>query len=73
MEFYTCSYNSPPGGGWAPKRDDASHAEAGETVEHIYSDIEWIVENGHAFDAEGIKHSGGETGDSDEYEEEETE
>jgi hypothetical protein len=34
--------------------------------------IEWIVENGHAFDAEGIKHGGGETGDSEEeYEEEE--
>jgi hypothetical protein len=50
---------------------DASEAE-GEPIDHVYSDIEWIVENGHAFDAEGIKHSGGETGDSDEeYEEEE--
>jgi hypothetical protein len=48
------------------ERDDASDAEAGEPVEHIYSDIEWIIENGHAFDAEGIEHSGGETGDSDE-------
>jgi len=50
---------------------DTSEAE-GEQVDHVYSDIEWVVENGHAFDAEGIKHSGGETGDGDEeYEEEE--
>jgi hypothetical protein len=52
------------------EKDDAGHAEAGEPVEHVYSDIEWIVENGHAFDAEGIEHSGGETGDSDEEDDE---
>jgi hypothetical protein len=42
-------------------------------VDHIYSDIEWIVENGHAYDAEGIEHAGGETGDRDEEDEEDTE
>jgi hypothetical protein len=42
-------------------------------VDHIYSDSEWIVENGHAYDAEGIEHAGGETGDRDEEEEEDTE
>ena len=57
----------------AMERDDASRAEAGEPVEHTYSDIEWIVENGHAFDAEGIEHTGGETGDSDEEDDEDME
>ena len=47
---------------------DASQAE-GEPVDHVYSDIEWIVENGHAFNADGIEHAGGETGDSDEEDE----
>jgi hypothetical protein len=55
------------------EKHDASHAEAGEPVDHIYSDIEWIVENGHAYDAEGIEHTGGETGDSYEEDEEDTE
>jgi hypothetical protein len=53
------------------ERDDASHAEAGEPVEHVYSDIEWIVENGHVYDAEGVEHAGGETGDSEDDEDEE--
>ena len=60
----------------AMERDDASHAkEAGEPVEHVYSDVEWIVENGHVFDAEGVEYGGGETGNSDEEfeEDEETE
>ena len=47
---------------------DASQAE-GEPVDHVYSDIEWVVENGHALDAEGIEHAGGETGDGDEEDE----
>jgi hypothetical protein len=55
----------------AMEKDDASQAEAGEPVEHVYSDIEWIVENGHVFDADGIEHSGGETGDSDDDDEHE--
>jgi hypothetical protein len=53
------------------QREDASHAEAGEPVEHVYSDIEWIVENGHVYEAEGIEHLGGETGDSEDDEDEE--
>jgi hypothetical protein len=57
----------------AIEKHDASLAEAGEPVDHIYSDIEWIVENGHAYDAEGIEHAGGETGDCDEEDEEDTE
>jgi hypothetical protein len=57
----------------AMEKLDASHAEAGEPVDHIYSDIEWIVENGRAYDAEGIEHTGGETGDSDEEDEEDAE
>ena len=48
---------------------DNSQAE-GDPADHVYSDIEWIVENGHALDADGIEHAGGETGDSDEDEEE---
>jgi hypothetical protein len=48
------------------EKNDASEAEAGEPVDHIYSDVEWIVENGHAYDAEGIEHNGGETGEIDE-------
>jgi hypothetical protein len=48
------------------EKNDASEAEAGELVVHIYSDVEWIVENGHAYDAEGIEHTGGETGEIDE-------
>jgi hypothetical protein len=56
----------------AMETENASQAEeAGEPVEHVYSDIEWIVENGHAFDADGVEHSGGETGESDEDEDEE--
>jgi hypothetical protein len=51
---------------------DASQAE-GEPVDHVYSDIEWIVENGHSLDAEGVEHAGGETGDSDDEEEDEDE
>ena len=51
---------------------DASHAGE-DPVDHVYSDIEWVVENGHAFDAEGIEHDGGETGDSDEEDEEDAE
>ena len=51
---------------------DASQAE-GEPADHVYSDIEWIVENGHAFEADGLEHTGGETGDSDEEEDEEEE
>ena len=50
----------------AMESDDASRAEAGEPVDHAYSDIEWIVENGHAYDADGVEHTGGETGDSEE-------
>src|SRR5262249_42157952 len=57
----------------AMEKDDARLAEAGEPVDHIYSDIEWIVENGHAYDAEGIEHAGEETGDRDEEDEEDTE
>lgn len=49
---------------------DAGQAE-GEPVDHVYSDIEWIVENGHAFEADGLEHTGGETGDSDEEEDDE--
>ena len=49
---------------------DASQAE-GEPADHVYSDIEWIVENGHAFEADGLEHTGGETGDSDDEEEDE--
>jgi hypothetical protein len=49
---------------------DAGEAEADEPVDHIYSDIEWIVENGHAHDAEGVEHTGGETGEGDEEDEE---
>jgi hypothetical protein len=48
------------------EKHDASLAEAGEPVDYTYSDIEWIVENGHANDAEGIEHAGGEKGDRDE-------
>ena len=48
---------------------DASQAEGGD-VDHVYSDIEWIAENGHALDADGIEHAGGETGESDEDDEE---
>jgi hypothetical protein len=48
---------------------DAGQAE-GEPVDHVYSDIEWVVENGHALDADGIEHATGETGDSDEEDEE---
>jgi hypothetical protein len=51
---------------------DASQAE-GDPVDHVYSDVEWIVENGHAFEADGIEHAGGETGDSDDEEDEEEE
>jgi hypothetical protein len=111
LEFFNCSYKSPPGdGGWARpqtredlmrriyhtmhfnvhdekalhefvrkhadpeefsaiEKNDASEAEAGELVDHIYSDVEWIVENGHAYDAEGIEHTGGETGEIDEEDE----
>jgi hypothetical protein len=50
----------------AMEKSDASEAEAGEPVDHIYSDVEWIVENGHAYDAAGIEHTGGETGEIDE-------
>jgi hypothetical protein len=53
----------------AMEKHDAGEAEAGEPVDHIYSDIEWIVENGHAYDAEGIEHTGGETGQIDEEDE----
>jgi len=49
---------------------DASEAED-EPADHVYSDIEWIVENGHAFDADGVEHTGGETGDDEEEEGEE--
>ena len=56
----------------AMETENAGHAEeAGEPVEHVYSDIEWIAENGHAFDADGVEHAGGETGESDEEEDEE--
>jgi hypothetical protein len=48
---------------------DAGQADD-EQVDHVYSDVEWIVENGHAFDADGIEHAGGETGDSDEEDDE---
>jgi|SRR6185437_9679377 len=51
---------------------DASQAE-GEAPDHVYSDIEWIVENGHALAAEGVEHAGGETGDSDDEDEEDGE
>jgi len=51
---------------------DTSEAED-EPADHVYSDIEWIVENGHALDAEGVEHAGGETGDSDDEEEEDEE
>ncbi len=51
---------------------DAREAE-GEPVDHVCSDIEWVVENGHALDAEGIEHAGGETGESDEEDELDTE
>jgi hypothetical protein len=54
----------------AMEKHDADEAEAGEPVDHIYSDIEWIVENGHAYDADGIEHTGGETGETDEEDEE---
>jgi hypothetical protein len=53
----------------AMESDDASRAEAGEPVDHSYSDIEWIVENGHAYDADGVEHTGGETGDGEEDDE----
>ena len=49
---------------------DASQAE-GDPVDHVYSDIEWIVENGHVFEADGIEHGGGETGDSDDEDDDE--
>jgi len=49
---------------------DASEAED-EPADHVYSDIEWIVENGHAFEADGVEHTGGETGDDEEEEGEE--
>jgi hypothetical protein len=51
---------------------DANQAE-GDPVDHVYSDIEWIVENGHAFEADGLEHTGGETGDNDDEEDEEEE
>jgi hypothetical protein len=53
----------------AMESDDASRAEADEPVDHSYSDIAWIVEHGRAFDAEGVEHTGGETGDSEEDDE----
>jgi hypothetical protein len=56
----------------AMEKLDASQAE-GEPPDHVYSDIEWIVENGHALDAEGVEHAGGETGDSDDEDEEDAE
>ena len=59
--------HSDPGEFASMEQLDASEAEGGP-VYHVYSDIEWIVENGHAFEAEGIEHAGGETGDSDEEE-----
>src|ERR1700748_947552 len=35
----------------AMEAENAGHAEeAGDPVEHVYSDVEWIVENGHDFD-----------------------
>ena len=51
---------------------DASEAH-GDPVDHVYSDIEWIVENGYAFEADGLEHTGGETGDTDEGEEDDEE
>src|SRR5262245_52844249 len=53
----------------AMESDDAGRAEDGEPADHSYSDIEWIVENGHAYDADGVEHTGGETGDSEEDDE----
>src|SRR5689334_24962366 len=57
----------------AMEKHDADETEAGEQADHVYSDIEWIVENGHVYDAEGIEHAGGETGEIDEDEEDEDE
>ncbi|WP_315705143.1 MULTISPECIES: hypothetical protein [unclassified Bradyrhizobium] len=53
----------------AMEEHDADEAEKGEPVDHVYSDVEWIVENGRVFDAEGIEYSGGETGEIDEADE----
>jgi hypothetical protein len=49
----------------AMEKHDADEAE-GEPADHIFTDVEWIVENGHVYDAEGIELSGGETGEIDE-------
>ena len=56
----------------AMEKHDADEAE-GEPVDHVYSDIEWIVEHGHAYEAEGIEHGGGETGEIDEDDEDDDE
>jgi hypothetical protein len=53
----------------AMEKHDGDEAEAGEPVDHVYTDIEWVVENGHAYDADGIEHGGGETGEIDEDDE----
>lgn len=53
----------------AMEAHDAEVAEDGGPIDHVYSDVEWIVENGCVFDAEGIEYSGGETGEIDEADE----
>jgi hypothetical protein len=54
----------------AMEKHDTGEAETGEPVDHVYSDIEWLVENGHAYEADGIELSGGETGEIDEDDDE---
>jgi len=56
----------------AMEKHDADEAE-GEPADHVYSDIEWIVEHGHAYNADGIEHGGGETGEIDEDDEDDDE